>query len=61
MKMIFIPIPQGASLSLMIAVARFEIPLGSSQQIFALELEGVRAVLAEAVGFLGGEVGQNLR
>ena len=43
----------------MIAVARFEIPLGQGAD-FRLELEGVRAVLAEAVGFLGGEVGQNL-
>jgi heme-degrading monooxygenase HmoA len=43
----------------MIAVARFEIPLGQGAD-FRLELEGVRAVLSEAVGFLGGEVGQNL-
>jgi heme-degrading monooxygenase HmoA len=43
----------------MIAVARFEIPLGQGAD-FRLELEGVRAVLAEATGFLGGEVGQNL-
>ena len=43
----------------MIAVARFEIPLGQGAD-FRLELEGVCAVLAEAVGFLGGEVGQNL-
>jgi len=43
----------------MIAVARFEIPLGQGAD-FRLELEGVHAVLAEAVGFLGGEVGQNL-
>ena len=43
----------------MIAVARFEIPLGQGAD-FRLELEGVRAVLAETVGFLGGEVGQNL-
>jgi heme-degrading monooxygenase HmoA len=43
----------------MIAVARFEIPLGQGAD-FRLELEGVRAVLAEAVGFQGGEVGQNL-
>jgi quinol monooxygenase YgiN len=43
----------------MIAVARFEIPLGQRAD-FRLELEGVRAVLAEAAGFLGGEVGQNL-
>ena len=43
----------------MITVARFEIPLGQGAD-FRLELEGVRAVLAEAAGFLGGEVGQNL-
>lgn len=43
----------------MIAIARFEIPLGKGAD-FRLELESVRAVLAEAVGFLGGEVGQNL-
>jgi heme-degrading monooxygenase HmoA len=43
----------------MIAVARFEIPLGQGAD-FRLELEGVRTVLAEAAGFLGGEVGQNL-
>ena len=43
----------------MIAVARFEVPLASAQD-FRAELEGVRDVLAEAVGFIGGEVGQNL-
>jgi heme-degrading monooxygenase HmoA len=43
----------------MIAVARFEVPLASANG-FRAELEGVRDVLAEAVGFLGGEVGQNL-
>jgi quinol monooxygenase YgiN len=43
----------------MIAVARFEIPLASATD-FRAELEGVRDVLAEAAGFLGGEVGQNL-
>ena len=43
----------------MIAVARFEIPLSSASG-FRAELEGVRDVLAEAAGFLGGEVGQNL-
>ena len=43
----------------MIAVARFEIPL-SSANIFRAELEGVKDVLGEAAGFLGGEVGQNL-
>jgi heme-degrading monooxygenase HmoA len=43
----------------MIAVARFEVPLFSASD-FRAELEGVRDVLAEATGFIGGEVGQNL-
>jgi heme-degrading monooxygenase HmoA len=43
----------------MIAVARFEIPLGSAAT-FRAELEGVRNVLAEATGYIGGDVGQNL-
>ncbi len=43
----------------MIAVARFEVPLASATH-FRAELEGVRDVLAEALGYLGGEVGQNL-
>jgi hypothetical protein len=43
----------------MIAVARFEVPLASASD-FRAELEGVRDVLADAAGFLGGEVGQNL-
>jgi heme-degrading monooxygenase HmoA len=43
----------------MIAVARIEVPLASASD-FRAELEGVRDVLAEATGFLGGEVGQNL-
>ena len=43
----------------MIAVARFEVPLASANG-FRAELEGVRDVLAEAAGFVGGEVGQNL-
>jgi quinol monooxygenase YgiN len=43
----------------MIAVARFEVPLASASD-FRAELEGVRDVLAEAAGFLGGDVGQNL-
>ena len=43
----------------MIAVARFEIPLSSASK-FRAELEGVKDVLGEAAGFLGGEVGQNL-
>jgi quinol monooxygenase YgiN len=43
----------------MIAVARFDVPLASASN-FRAELESVRDVLAEAAGFLGGEVGQNL-
>ncbi len=43
----------------MIAVARFEVPLASATD-FRAELEGVRDVLADAAGFIGGEVGQNL-
>ena len=43
----------------MIAVARFEVPLASASD-FRAELEGVRDVFADAAGFLGGEVGQNL-
>jgi quinol monooxygenase YgiN len=43
----------------MIAVARFEAPFASASD-FRAELEGVRDVLADAAGFLGGEVGQNL-
>ena len=43
----------------MIAVARFDVPLASATD-FRAELEGVRDVLAEAAGFIGGEVGQNL-
>ena len=43
----------------MIAVARFDVPLASASD-FRAELEGVRDVLAEAAGFIGGEVGQNL-
>jgi heme-degrading monooxygenase HmoA len=43
----------------MIAVAKFEVPLASATD-FRAELEGVRDVLADAAGFIGGEVGQNL-
>ena len=43
----------------MIAVAKFEVPLASATD-FRAELEGIRDVLAEAAGFIGGEVGQNL-
>jgi heme-degrading monooxygenase HmoA len=43
----------------MIAVARFNVAMSAATH-FRTELEGVRDVLAEASGFLGGEVGQNL-
>ena len=43
----------------MITVARFDVPLASASN-FRAELEGVRDVLAEAAGLIGGEVGQNL-
>ena len=43
----------------MIAVARFNVALSAATD-FRTELEGVRDVLAEAAGFIGGEVGQNL-
>jgi quinol monooxygenase YgiN len=43
----------------MIAVARFEVALSDSTD-FRAELEAVKAVLAEAVGFVGARVGQNL-
>ena len=43
----------------MIAIARFEQSLSQATD-FRAELEGVRDVLAEAAGFIGGEVGQNL-
>ena len=43
----------------MIAIARFDVPLACATD-FRAELEGVCEVLAEAAGFIGGEVGQNL-
>jgi quinol monooxygenase YgiN len=43
----------------MIAVARFEVALSDSTD-FRAELEAVKAVLSEAVGFVGARVGQNL-
>jgi quinol monooxygenase YgiN len=43
----------------MIAVARFEVALSDSTD-FRAELEAVKGVLAEAVGFVGARVGQNL-
>ena len=41
------------------AIARFSIPLGESSQ-FRAELESLRIVLSEAVGFIDGVIGQNL-
>jgi quinol monooxygenase YgiN len=43
----------------MIAIARFEQPLSQATD-FRAELEAVKAVLAEAPGFITGNVGQNL-
>ena len=43
----------------MIAIARFEQPLSQATD-FRAELEAVKAVLAEAPGFIAGTVGQNL-
>lgn len=43
----------------MIAIARFEQPLGHATD-FRAELESVKAVLAQAPGFIGATVGQNL-
>ena len=59
MKMIFISLPLHHRLESMIAVARFEQPLSQAED-FRAELEAVKAVLAEATGFIGGTVGQNL-
>ena len=41
------------------AIARFSIPLGLAHD-FRAELERVKEVLAQAPGFIGGQVGQNL-
>ena len=43
----------------MIAIARFEQALSQAVD-FRAELESVREVLSEAVGFISGTVGQNL-
>ena len=43
----------------MIAIARFKLPLSQADE-FRAELEAVKAVLAEAAGFISGTVGQNL-
>ncbi len=57
--MIFISIHQRPTLEPMIAIARFEQPLSQATD-FRAELEAVKAVLAEAPGFIAGTVGQNL-
>jgi quinol monooxygenase YgiN len=59
MKMIFISIPVRPTLEPMIAIARFEQPLSQATD-FRAEIEAVKAVLAEAAGFICGTVGQNL-
>ena len=43
----------------MLAFARFSIPLSQSTQ-FRGELESVNELLAQAVGFINGQVGQSL-
>ena len=43
----------------MLAIARFSIPFGVAED-FRVELEGVMNVLAQAVGYVDGQVGQNL-
>ncbi|CAB4651132.1 unannotated protein [freshwater metagenome] len=43
----------------MIAIARFSVPLASALEFHA-QIEAARLALAECVGYLGGEHGQNL-
>lgn len=43
----------------MIAIARFEVPLGRAGH-FEIQLEAARLALSECVGFLSGEYGQSL-
>jgi len=43
----------------MLAIARFSIPLGESA-LFRGQLESVREILAQAPGFIAGQIGQNL-
>ena len=60
--MVFISITEiraAARLKLMLAIARFSIPLNKASD-FRAQLESVKSVLAEAAGFLDGSVGQNL-
>ena len=57
--MIVISIPLPPTLGTMLAIARFQVPLQGAVD-FRAELEAVKAVLAEAPGFITGNVGQNL-
>jgi quinol monooxygenase YgiN len=59
MKMIFISMEQPPTLAAMLAIARFQVQLKDGLD-FRQELEGVKAVLAEASGFISGSIGQNL-
>jgi hypothetical protein len=43
----------------MLAIARFLVPLGESGA-FRAEIEGVNEVLADAPGYVDGQIGQNL-
>jgi heme-degrading monooxygenase HmoA len=43
----------------MIAIARFETPLGESTK-FKDDLELALTALSDCIGYIGGEVGQNL-
>jgi heme-degrading monooxygenase HmoA len=43
----------------MLAIARFSIPLSEASD-FRAQLESVKAVLAQAPGFIDGSVGQNV-
>ena len=43
----------------MLAIARFQIPLGE-KAIFRGQLESLREILAEAPGFIEAQIGQNL-
>ena len=59
MKMIFISRAPPFTLSTMLAIARFSVPLKDGTD-FRLELEQVRAVFSEAAGFISATIGQNL-
>ena len=43
----------------MLAITRFSIPLGVGS-LFRGQLESIRAILAQAPGFIDGQIGQNL-